>query len=346
MLRRTLIALLFAEMLLGSGLVAYGYWQKSKVPSAPTPVATSKIQPEKPTATLPEPTLKLLFGGDVMLGRQVETNIRRYGVAWPLEKIAVTTKKADLFIVNLESPFRTDAAPTANGSLILRGYPPAVEGLVNAGVDFVTLANNHIPDMRLTGLKETKSILKSNGIGFSGAGETASQAKATAIIGVHGVKIGFISCTYSVNFNSNGVYYNTCSAEGVKSQISTLNDSVDLTVLLAHFGVEYAANANAMQKSVAHAAVEAGADLVIGHHPHVPQPYEKYKGKYIFYSLGNLVFDQQPGEWRDRSALVEITVVDKKIKSFQLLPYQIYSYGQPRFLTGAAAEAVVERFTP
>ncbi|MEX2012705.1 MAG: CapA family protein [Patescibacteria group bacterium] len=337
------MALLLVEMLAVSGLVISSYYLDWKQTSQPAPTQPSAKQ-DKQAVDAPE-KLILLFGGDVMLGREVERKIRQFDLSWPFEKISDITKQADLFVVNLESPLRTDADQTLSGSLILRGYPPAVEGLVSAGVDFVSLANNHIPDMRLAGLQETKKILKQNKIKFTGAGETAADANRPNVLEIEGVKIGFVSCTYGVNFDSTGVYYNVCSASRVSSQISAINKQVDLTVLLAHFGTEYAAAANSAQKAVAHAAVEAGADLVIGHHPHVPQPYEKYQGKYIFYSLGNLVFDQQPGAWRDRSALVEIKIEDKKVKSFKLLPYQIYSYGQPRFLTGLAAEAVVERFT-
>src|SRR5690606_12711614 len=120
----------------------------------------------------PEP-ITLLFGGDIMLGRHVEVNMKRYGASWPLAKLADTMARADYTVANLESPFLTSGASTQSGSLVLRGYPEGIVNLTDAGIDLVSLANNHITDMGVEGLRETKSILDTAKIGYVGAGENA-----------------------------------------------------------------------------------------------------------------------------------------------------------------------------
>lgn len=342
MAKKLLKIILALELVLIASYVIYEYRLMNQLSSQPE---VKVVIPQKKVA--PKPVTKpisLLFGGDVMLGRTVESNIRRNGTTWPFDRIASVTSKADLFVVNLESPFRTDAPSTEAGSLILRGYPPAVAGMVKAGVDVVSLANNHIPDMGLVGLQETKKILDKNRIGFTGAGESTKEARQVHIEEVEGMKIAFLSYTYGVNFDRTGVYYNQTVVSRVKVDVPAALKQADMVIVLVHFGPEYATSPSQSQKTFAQAAVDAGAALVIGHHPHVPQPYEKYKSGHIFYSLGNLVFDQQQIDFRDRSALVEVTIEDKKIKSFKLVPYQIFSYGQPRFLSEKLAQPILERF--
>jgi poly-gamma-glutamate synthesis protein (capsule biosynthesis protein) len=224
---------------------------------------------------------------------------------------------------------------------VLRGDPKGVEGLTLGGVDLVSLANNHITDMGKTGLAETETLLDGAKIGRTGAGSSVAAAEVPYITEVGGLKLGFISATYGVNFDSSGVYYNTATPEWVTAQVTALKTKTDAVVLLCHCGSEYSPTANAAQQAVAHAAIDAGASLYIGHHPHVPQPVESYKDGLIIYSLGNLVFDQAQSGNRNVSALAKITLQGAKPTSLQLLPYQIFEYGQPRLATDLAKKEAV-----
>lgn len=315
-----------------------------QVAVSPTPSATVTATPA-PTST-PAPILTLVFGGDVMLGRTVQTNIETYGGEWPFSQVASTLKSADITVVNLESPIRSDASKTALDSLVLRGDPEGLKGMVLSGIDVSSLANNHIPDMGVKGAKETRELLQENDIQPVGAGTTPEEAKAPVIIERQGVKVAFLSYAYGVNFTSPGVYFQVATPALVTEQVQAAKTQADAVIVLCHCGTEYATLANAHQKSIAQAAAEAGAALYVGHHPHVPQPFTTVQGMPVVYSLGNLVFDQQPGQNRDRSALLQITLQAGKVTTAHLLPYQIKKLGQPQFLTADKdKEAVWQAFS-
>jgi poly-gamma-glutamate capsule biosynthesis protein CapA/YwtB (metallophosphatase superfamily) len=216
---------------------------EASVSAAPTPRATSTA------------TVTLMFGGDIMLGRTVERRILANGDTWPFDSITSTLSNADLTIVNLESPFRTDADQTQSGSLTLRGYPPAIKGITKAGIDAVSLANNHIPDMGIKGLQETEKILDEAKVGRVGAGPTEADAVKPLIVESRGMRIGLLSFTYGVNFDSPGVFYNDVSAERIKTQVESLAPQVDTVIVLCHCGSEYQPLPNDSQKSWAHTAI-------------------------------------------------------------------------------------------
>lgn len=282
-----------------------------------------------------------MFSGDVMLGRTVQTRMEQNGAEWPFLQVAMTMAAADITVVNLESPFRKDYAKTGIDSLVLRGDPQGIAGMKKAGVDAVSLSNNHITDMGVQGLLETKEILAEAGMVFAGAGQSEAEAAAHMVVERAGTTFGFLSYTYGVNFDSKGVFYAVAEKERVATAVAELKKTVDVVVVLCHCGTEYAAAANEGQKAVAKAAIDAGAALYIGHHPHVPQPAEAYNKGFIIYSLGNLVFDQLPGGTRDRSALARITMKGSAVQKVELLPYQIYSLAQPRLMTDEAKKKEV-----
>jgi poly-gamma-glutamate capsule biosynthesis protein CapA/YwtB (metallophosphatase superfamily) len=308
--------------------------------TAQTTVASTASPTPTPRAVSTE-TVTLLFGGDIMLGRTVEKRIKSNGDTWPFDSLASTLTNADITAANLESPLRTDAVSTESGSLVLRGYPPGLKGVQKAGIDLVTLANNHIPDMGLVGLQETQKLLDADGIAHTGAGETDEAATVPSILTRRGMKIGFLAYTYGVNFDRPGVHYNVATPEAVTKGVTALLPQVDAVVVFCHCGTEYQPLPNQMQKDVAHAAIDAGASLFIGAHPHVPEPFEAYKNGLIIYSLGNLVFDQDPGNNRDHSALAQITLKGNMPTGLKLIPYHIFDRAQPRLITDATEKKQV-----
>lgn len=304
----------------------------------PSPTLVSSPQPT------PEP-VTLVFGGDVMLGRFVETQLRRYGASWVTESIAPVFAAADVRVVNLESPFRVDGLQTANGSLVFRADPSAVEVLKLLNISVVSLANNHITDMGVQGLRDTKQVLNQAGIGFTGAAESAAETLVPAFYEVKGQRFGFLSATYGVNFDSNGVFYATLEEGALTAAVRELKQDGVVPIVLLHWGTEYQAKPSNAQVALARALHEAGALLVIGAHPHVPQGIQQFGEGYTFYSLGNLIFDQDQGSWRDQSALVKVVVEAGEVLGYELVPYRIESYAKPVLATGAEADQIKERFT-
>ena len=263
--------------------------------------------------------LTLLFGGDVMLGRSVNTQmIKKSDYSWPTSKIAEITKQADLFMVNLEGPFRSGCKPTDSG-MVFCADPKSVATLTSAGVDVVNLANNHIYNQGKDGLSETTNILNKNNIKFTGT------VQKTQIITIKNTKIVILG------FNDIPPYpteINKLSPENLKKQIQEYRSKVDLLIVTFHWGNEYQ-QASLAQKEYAHLAIDLGADAVIGAHPHWVQEYEEYQGKPIYYSLGNLVFDQMWSEETKKGLMVRLTYNDKKLVKKEDLPVKILDYGQP-----------------
>ncbi|HSV94721.1 MAG TPA: CapA family protein, partial [Spirochaetia bacterium] len=218
--------------------------------------------------------LTIVFTGDVMLGRSVNTRIQKYAdPTWPFKNIASILSEADVSIINLESPFITGCRSTDKG-MIFCADPKSVFGLVFAGIDVATLANNHINNQGQKGIDETISILKNNNIIPIGLGKPVfNTVKKTKL-----AYLGFSD-------------FPQIEDKEIIDQILEATKSADLIITSFHWGVEYQKNPTSRQIYLAHLAIDSGADIVVGHHPHWTQTEETYQGKPIFYSLGNLVFD-------------------------------------------------------
>lgn len=302
-------------------------------------------QPVVPTQETEEDAgFTVIIGGDVMFARYVETQINRHSGQWLTDEIKAVTSAADLTLVNLESPFLINGQQTADDSLILRAHPAGLNALTNAGIDGVSLANNHIPDMGLQGLNDTISLLDSAQIKHTGAGTSSESAQEPMSFTVGSTKIAVLSYTYGTNFDRTGVFYNLANSTQAAADIKKAKTNHDVVIVMPHFGTEYASQPSSAQTTFARACIDAGASVVAGAHPHIPQPIEQYNGGVIAYSLGNLVFDQEPASNKDRSALLKLTFKDNQLATLGLLPYQIYSLSQPKFVSGVTAKQIFELF--
>jgi poly-gamma-glutamate synthesis protein (capsule biosynthesis protein) len=278
--------------------------------------STGSISSRLPELIFPQTSssLTLIFTGDVMLGRSVNTRIQKYAdPTWPFKNIAKTLSSADLTIINLEAPFITDCRPTDTG-MIFCADPKSVFGLVFAGVDIATLANNHIGNQGQKGIDETISILKNNGL-------TPVVSHRTEFNTVKNTKLAIISFSDLPQLKNDDVI----------SQISAATNSADLVITTFHWGAEYQKNPTARQVFLAHLAIDSGADIVVGHHPHWIQTEEIYRGKPIYYSLGNLVFDQMWSEETRLGEILKVTFTDKILVKKEVFPVKIFDYGQPNF---------------
>lgn len=269
--------------------------------------------------------ITLLFVGDIMLDRGVGAQIRKNNdSAFPFRLVAEKIKEADLAFANLESPISSRGKN--QGSIYsFRASPETAVGLAFAGFDILSLANNHIWDWGKEALEDTIDILIERGIKSVGAGRNYEEANQPVIQVVKNTKIAFLAYTdlYPTGLQAKENYpgVSRFDLSFISSKIRELQNEVDLIVVSMHWGEEYESRANDSQKFISHQLVEAGADLIIGHHPHVIQEIEHYRGAIIAYSLGNFVFDQNFSEETMSGLALKITIKDRRV--FEILPIQV-----------------------
>jgi len=302
------------------------------VPAAtPTPVVVSELTVEKILAwsrnlleseirDLPQDEVtQVMLGGDMMLGRAVNFNMhRKQDFGYPVAKIADKFKQADIAMVNLEAPILASCELTGEGMQLCSDFQ-SLYTLHFAGIDVVQLANNHILDYGLEGLEETKKWVNFQGIEETGLGEVAFKE-------VRGVRFGFLG------FNQVWPMMDpvqNANEEDLIQEISKLKKEADVVIVGFHWGSEYTNIANGEQKNLARAAIIAGADLVWGQHPHWVQGVEIYEGKPIFYSLGNLVFDQMWSKETREGLVVELNFWKDHLVEARLLPVFMEDFSQP-----------------
>lgn len=233
--------------------------------------------------------IKLAFVGDIMLDRGVESSVYKNfngNYAELFTKVTPTLKSYDVLFGNLEGPV-SDKGVDSGNIYSFRMEPVVLLALKNAGFDAFSLDNNHILNYGLEALEDTKARLKENNLPFG------SQSFV-----LKGVKIIILT------FNQ----FDNLDLEKMKQEIVTAKLNNDLVITYFHFGDEYIPEPSDYQKITAKSAIEAGADLVIGSHPHVVQTLEVYSGKYIMYSLGNFVFDQYFSLETMQGGLLEVEI--------------------------------------
>lgn len=258
----------------------------------------------------------LAFTGDIMLGRQVNINIQNYqDQLWPFSKMVSVLSQPDLTIANLESPLTDNCSPRNNG-MVFCGRAQNAQRLYTAGIDLLNLANNHTLNQGQLGLAQTKKALSDFGLRYYGDDQLLIATQSGTTIGF----LGFTDLTGGPGYLGNDL-------TKLEQTIKTNRTLVDFLVVTFHFGNEYQDQPNARQKQLAALAIDSGADLVVGHHPHHLQPPAIYKGKLILYSLGNFVFDQMWSEKTKEGALATIYFKKHVVVGFQFLPTVISDYG-------------------
>jgi poly-gamma-glutamate capsule biosynthesis protein CapA/YwtB (metallophosphatase superfamily) len=300
-------------------------------------VACSSCAPPKPRAAGPVdaapaklPYNRLLFAGDVMFSRAVRrTMLAAKDPALPFRKIAPLTSGADITFINLETPF-SDKGPYHEDGLIFHAAPEMIAALQLGGVTVASTANNHSRDCAGHGVEYTVAWLRSHGIAPVGSSESAAKTHEGAIVTSKGIRFGFLGYTYD---QKNGNWKDIddrialANPEVMVRDVCSLRKRADVVIVSMHHGIEYMTKPSKDQITFAHAAIDAGADLVIGHHPHVIQPAETYRGHQIFYSLGNFVFDQFQREATQHGEAVEVSFVGTKVLSTYVMPVKITSTG-------------------
>lgn len=311
--------------IIGGFILGFVMTYISKVKSRSTPQATEEdyaSQYVSPTPTLAPSTqpITILFTGDVMLGRSVNQNIiKNQNPSWPFEYVKDVMLSADITYINLENPLVSNC-PTTGTGMKFCGQLDNVKGLLSAGVDVASLANNHTTNYGHEGLQETVQVLSDNGINVVGL-------DGPVVISRSDTKFSFVS------FNDVGRLpgISQADSQNIQAQILDAKAQSDYVTATFHWGEEYQATPNTRQVSLAHEAIDYGADLIIGAHPHWVQTKEVYQGKTIYYSLGNFVFDQEWSPNTKKGLVVKATFSGSTLIGFDELPVLIQNYGQPRW---------------
>lgn len=280
-----------------------------------------------------------VFVGDMMLSRAVATRMVRHGADYPFLKVADFIRHADIAFANLETPI-TPGAPVPSGAMVFRADDSAGAALARAGFDIVSLANNHTPNFGEVGLLNTLNNLEKAEVKYAGAGKDIDQATKPVYIEKSGITFAFLAYTdgnivpseYEANTNRAGTAFMKKSNMITTVRDIRKNKSADIIIVSMHAGDEYVPEPHTLQKEFARAAIDAGADMVIGHHPHVIQTTEVYKGKYIFYSLGNFIFDQMFSLETRTGLVVQAVFTRDGVKDIMERRVLIEDYAQPQFI--------------
>ncbi len=224
----------------------------------------------------------IIATGDVIPARSVNAAlVRQNNFTFPFEKTIDVLRSADAVFINLESPLVTNCLVTTAG-MSFCGDPRFIEGLLYAGVSVANIANNHAGNYGASGIAQTVESLKKNNISVIGNGRAATLL-------IRGKKFGFLGYT-DIGSKEEGVAW--ANTTEIQKDIQVLKKEVDYVLVSFHWGTEYTATPTERQREIAYAAIDAGADLIIGNHPHWVQGTELYKGKHIAYAHGNYIFDQ------------------------------------------------------
>ncbi len=241
-------------------------------------------------------TLTVGTVGDIMLGSWLIDVIGTYGPAYPYSDVLPILQRADLLSGNLEAPFLADTTGVERAEKTYTFVvPPARAAVLKAGgFDIVTLANNHILDYGVAGLIGTWAALDSIGIRHVGTGRTKDEAHSHTIVEKGGIRVAFLAYnhTFPAQFWATGQRAGTAHAsdEGLAREVRRADGEADIVIVAFHWSGELLETPREYQRILARIAIDNGADLVVGHHPHTLQPLEWYRERLIAYSLGNFIF--------------------------------------------------------
>ncbi|HJQ85012.1 MAG TPA: CapA family protein [Candidatus Binatia bacterium] len=260
----------------------------------------------RPAAAREPETVTLLFVGDMMLGRQVEAVMRHeHDWGFPLRLLRDRLRAADLTFGNLECVAARSG--TKRTEYEFRTDPQALDGLADAGFDVVSIANTHTTDWGPDALAETLRELERRKI--APVGLDSGGIQAPVVLRAGGLRVGFLAFSHYAGGDAaahDRVRIALIGGKALIGAVQAARPTVDYLVVSLHTGKQFEKRATRAQQEIARAAIEAGADLVVGHHPHVPQEIEKHGRGFIAYSLGDFVFDHP--EVSQEGAILAVTL--------------------------------------
>jgi poly-gamma-glutamate synthesis protein (capsule biosynthesis protein) len=306
--------------------------------------------PAEATPSTEAESVTLVAVGDLMLARSIGAALASKPDESPFAGVASLLQKPDIAVGNLECALGASGKP-ARKAYTFQGPATAAASLAAAGFDLLALANNHSLDYGVPALEETMRLLDTVGIAHPGAGLTEADAHRPAIIEAHGLRLAFLSYV-DIPTEKGGFVTASWRARGeqpgvawalpprISADVTAARNTADLVVVLLHSGYEGVATPNQTQRNAAHAAIDAGAALVIGSHPHVLQGIEQYGNGVIAYSLGNFVFD---GLYkRSETAILHVTLTRAGVQALSWTPVVLRD-GRPQVANEQQASVILKR---
>ena len=299
---------------------------------------------EEQLSALGEPPPSVIVAGDIMLGGRAKKAVAEFGPDYPFDGVLPLLRRAPIVLGNLEGPF-AEKARKQQRNFSYRVEVSLASSLSRAGINVVTLANNHLMDCGRSGVLETLDVLSHAKVFALGAGTNERAAHAPVIRQAGGIRIGLLG--YYWNRRTAATVDKPGSAmdppEALETDIRALREHADRIVVTFHWGVPYEREPSSDDRAKARFAVDCGADAVVGHHPHIVQPFEIYRGCPIFYSVGNFAFGS--GNSRAEGLLVGLRFEDYKTV-VNVYPLYVKNRDprvnyQPKVLAGKAAERVL-----
>ena len=298
----------------------------------------------------PTDTLRLYAVGDINLGRRLaKERLLEGDTLYPFLALRDSLAAADITFGNLESPIAPDATAAPDSGGIFTAPPAAAAALARAGFDVVSTANNHAWDGGPAAVEETMRQLTRAGVRFVGSGFGRDMAEQPVILERRGWRVAFFALTrawnpapYTFHSHAGSQYVAWGDTSWIYPAIRELKSTAraDLVVVSMHGGTEYVDAPPKHMQELARGLVDAGADLVLAHHPHVLQPVVWYRHKPIVQSLGNFVF-LQDDPWTRLSAILRVVVTPDRRLRLSAIPVRVGH--QPTLATGAAADSVRRR---
>ena len=292
--------------------------------------------------------------GDVMLGRGVAMRLNGDFIK-PFIETADFLNSADITFANLECSISSRGTRLIGKGYWLQAPYEALEGVLYAGIDIVNIANNHILDFNEIAMTDTIEALQQNNIKYIGAGANLNEARQSVVFDIEGTKVGFLGYSdfYQYGYGIPGqkelrYLEATDNISGIaplkfdliEQDIINLRESVDYLIISLHWGVEESHHVPEEQREFAYKILDAGADAILGHHPHQLQGIEIYNGKPIIYSMGNFIFDQNDKE-NNETVIIDMDIKNDKVIRLEAIPAVIKGKTQTIFAKDNEAEHIL-----
>ena len=317
--------------------------QTQAAPSTPPP-PLSQVDEEETSGKF-----SIFLAGDVFLGEHLKDYIKNNGPSYPFAGLRETIDRHDIAFANFESSITTAEKPIWVKKYVFRVGLEEARALGSSGLELVSIANNHTMDFGEEGFLDTLDALETIGQRYVGGGRDIAGAAQPSVFTAGGTRVVFLAysdwSSILTKAASDRAGINPLATDRAALEIRTLKKPGSVVIVSVHWGIQHTEIPNSQQIRAAHALIDAGADAVVGHHSHCPQSVEVYKGRPVFYSLGNLVFGMSNPD-RVHNIAASLLFDGDRLVEARILPVNglFFSNGySPRFLEGDEAAAVVKK---